>query len=389
MGENSMDNLLHWLWLTTLNGLSEYDITALLEQFDNISDIYMCKEFDNIVGIKPNIKERLRSKDLKTAKEIYETCEKKSIKILTFDMSEYPDSLRLIENPPYVIYLKGEILNWDRLLTIGVVGTRHCTDYGISATKKICTGLAEKGVTIVSGMARGIDSAAAISALSVGNKTVAVLGCGVDVVYPPENTNLMQKIIENGAVISEYPPGTQPNGRNFPRRNRIISGLSRGILVTEAPKKSGALITANYALNQGKDIFAVPGSIFKETCMGSNELLTSSAKAVSSAEDILCEYVYEISRIAPIKSKKRTIFKDSKKEKVNNEIKISIDDKKYSSLSEEEKSIVLLLIGGNVNIDDIKRQSGIDISKLTTTLSMLEFGGYIKKLPGNNYKLNI
>lgn len=387
-----MENTIYWIWLTTLSGVTSYDITALLEQFESVDKIYRSKNYDEVDGIKPLVKARLKDKDLKKANKIVERVKEIDAKIITFDSVDYPDSLRMIENPPYVLYLRGEVLNWDRLLAIGVVGTRNCTDYGISATTKICTVLAEKGITIISGMARGIDAAAAKSALSSGNKTVAVLGCGVDVVYPSENAELMNEIIENGSVISEYPPGTEPKRTNFPQRNRIISALSRGVLVVEAPKKSGALITANYALEQGKDIFAVPGSIFKDSCSGTNELLSTCAKAVSSAEDILCEYVYEISRLAPQKTKKNVFnafLRDDKSEKVNNEIKISLEDKKYQSLSCEEKSIVELLLSENLNIDDIKRKSGLDISKLTPTLSMLEFGGYIKKMPGNNYKLNI
>jgi len=383
---------LYWLWLTSLVGITSNDITALLEQFESIEKIYQAKNYDDTVGIKPLVKARLKDKGLKTANAIINRTNEIGAKILTFDSIDYPDSLRVIDNPPYVLYLRGEVLNWDRLLSIGVVGTRTCTDYGISATKKICTVLAENGITIISGMARGIDATAAKAALLAGNKTVAVLGCGIDIVYPAENRELMFEIIKNGAVISEYPPGTEPKRTNFPQRNRIISGLSRGVLVVEAPKKSGALITANSAIDQGKDLFAVPGSIFKDTCAGTNQLISTCAKAVSSAEDILCEYVYEISRLAPIKHKNKvfsTFLRDDKPEKVNNEIKISLEDTKYQSLSDEEKSIVELLLNENLNIDDIKRQSGLDISKLTTTLSMLEFGGYIKKLPGNNYKLNI
>jgi len=248
--------------------------------------------------------------------------------------------------------------------------------------------LAECGVTIISGMARGIDSVAQESALLVGNKTIAVLGNGLDVVYPSENKKLMDKIAENGTLISEYPPKTEPNGRNFPWRNRIISGLSRGILVSEAPKKSGALITAEYALEQGKDIFAVPGSIFKAESEGANKLLASGAKAVTSAKDILDEYVFEIERL---QLKKPTlidkIFKTSKK--VNNEINISLDDKRFSGLTDEEKKIISLLIEDNMHIDDIARRTGIDAGSISIKLSMLEFSGHIQKIPGNNYKLNV
>ena len=331
-------------------------------------------------------------KSLKKAEEILKKTEEIGAKIITFDSADYPDALRYINNPPYLIYLRGEILNWDRLLMIGVVGTRESTEYGIAATKRICTGLSKNGVTIVSGMARGIDTVAARAAIDSGGKTVAVLGCGIDMAYPAENAALMNDIIKNGAVISEYPPGGQPLKLHFPERNRIISGLSKGILVTEAPKKSGALITANYALENGRDLFAVPGSIFKKSSEGTNALLATCAKAVSSEYDILSEYVYELERLkdeAPKKSFFKALFKDTAAEKINNEMRLSIDDKKYRNLSEREKTVVALLLERNMHIDDIKRQSGIDIAELNRMLSVMELGGYINKLPGNNYKLNI
>lgn len=385
-----MENILRWLWLTMASGNS--DITALLEQFDTIDEIYECKDFSDFRGIKPMARSRLKNKSLKRAEKVFNYVTGIGARVLTFDDINYPDSLRTIPNPPYVLYVLGEMMKWDRLLPIGVVGTRECTDYGTEAARKICRGLAENGVTVVSGMAEGIDGAAARSAISAGNKTIAVLGCGIDIAYPAFHKNLMKEISENGAVITEYPPGTPPYGRNFPWRNRIISGLSRGIVVIEAPKKSGALITADFALEQGKDIFAVPGSIFKATCEGSNELLSKYAKSVTCAEDILEEYVFDIERLnikKPEKKGFKITFKNKKPENVNNEIKIDLDDKRYQPLSDDERKIIMLLIESNLHIDDIKRKSGFDISKLTPILSMLEFGGYIQKIPGNNYKINL
>ena len=387
-----MESELYWLWLTTLKGITSLDITALMETFETAEDVYKCEDFDGIVGIKPYVKSKLKDKSLKRANEILEKTNEIGAKIISFESIDYPDVLRNIENPPYLLYLRGDVPNWDRLLMIGVVGTRDATEYGHTAAKRICTELAKNGVTIVSGMARGIDTYAACAALESGSRTIAVLGCGIDMAYPAENRALMEQIIENGAVISEYPPGEMPERFHFPERNRIISGLSKGVLVVEAPKKSGALITANYALENGRDLFAVPGSIFKASCEGTNELLSYCAKAVSSAQDILSEYVYEIERLKLEKPKNKIVsalLRTRSNEKVNNEMKISIDEKKYQGLSDKEKTVISLLMEKNMYIDDIKRQSGIDITELTRTLSMLEFGGYINKLPGNSYKLNI
>lgn len=383
-------HILYWLWLTTLKGISNPDITALFEQFDSIEEIYSQKDYIEVAGVKPFTKRTLKDKSLKRAEAVLNACAKSQTEVLVFDDVRYPDSLRTIPSPPYVLYVRGEMMNWDRLLTIGVVGTRKCTEYGIVATRNIVSALAEQGITIVSGMAEGIDSVAAISAIKAGNKTIAVLGCGTDVVYPWQNAELMNEIIKNGAVISEYPPGSPPYRRHFPWRNRIISGLSRGVLVTEAPKQSGSLITANYALEQGRDVFAVPGSIEKDTSRGTNTLLKSCAKAVCEAKDILEEYVYEINRLKIDKpSGVKAIFAGKKKEPVNNEIKLSVDEKRYAGLSEDEKVIISMLMEKNMHIDDLTRGCGFEASKLTPMLSMLEFGGYIQKIPGNNYKLNI
>ena len=384
-----MENgVLYWIWLVQKCGIFNNDINGLLEQFDSVEEIYKEIDFKDVTNVKPSTIRRLKDKNLKEAENILNTTHKMGAEVIVYDDVRYPDMLRSIPNPPYVLYMKGEAMNWDRILGIGIVGTRTCTEYGIKATKMIAEDLAACGVTIISGMARGIDSVAQETALGVGNKTIAVLGCGIDVVYPKENKKLMDKIAENGTIISEYPPKTGPDKHNFPWRNRIISGLSRGILVTEAPKKSGALITAEYALEQGRDIFAVPGSIFKPESEGANRLLESGAKAVISAKDILDEYVFEIERLQLKKpSMIGKVLKTAKK--VNNEIKISLDDKRFSGLSNEDKQIISLLIEDNMHIDDIARRTGIDAGSLSIKLSMLEFSGHIQKIPGNNYKLNV
>lgn len=382
------NNILYWIWLVDNCGIFNNDINGLLEQYDTVEEIYKETDYSHVLNVKPSTLKKLGDKSLKKSEEILRKTHEIGAEAIAYDDIRYPDILRTLPNPPHILYMKGEIMNWDRLLGIGVVGTRNCTEYGIKAVRIIAGDLAACGVTIISGMARGIDSAAAEAALSADNKTIAVLGSGLDVVYPSENKNLMEKIIQNGTVISEYPPGTKPLSENFPWRNRIISGLSRGVLVTEAPKKSGALITAEYALEQGKDIFAVPGSIFKPECEGTNRLLANGAKAVVDARDILDEYVYEIEKL---KLEKPTVLQKILKgtKKVNNEIKISVDDKRFSALGEEEKKIIALLIKENMHIDDLARKSGIEAGRITTKLAMLEFSGHIQKIPGNNYKLNI
>lgn len=390
-----METMLHWIWLTCIPKITSADITALLEHFDTVDDIYAEKEFAGIPGIKPSIKSSLKDKSLKAVQNILNKTQALGGEVLTFDDIRFPDQLRQIENPPYVLYVCGEIMKWDRLLTIGVVGTRECTDYGIAATRHICPELAENGVTIVSGMARGIDTAAAVTAMNSGGKTIAVLGCGLDVAYPAENADIMERIKRQGAVITEFPPGTEPKRQNFPQRNRIISGLSRGVLVVEAPAKSGSLITARLALEQGRDVFAVPGSIFHANSAGTNELIGSMARPVTCAKDILDDYSYHLSRMHRDKTNRGIVGKIFAKNSIktvkpiDNEIKISLDDKKYAALSDDERAVITLLIDGNMHIDDIKRKCGFETSKLLQIMSMLEFSGHVRKIPGNNYKLNI
>lgn len=388
-----METMLHWIWLTCIPKITSADITALMEHFDTADDVYAAKDYSGIPGLKPSVKSGLKNKSLKNVENILNRMQAIGGEVLTFDDPRFPDLLRQIENPPYTLYVCGNIMKWDRLLTIGVVGTRDCTDYGIAAARHICTGLAESGVTVVSGMARGIDTVAAVSAMNSGGKTIAVLGCGPDIAYPPENADVMERIREHGVLISEYPPGTRPIGHNFPQRNRIISGISRGVLVVEAPVKSGALITARLALEQGRDVYAVPGSIFHAGSEGTNSLIGNMARPVMSAKDILDDYPYQIKHISAEKpdSRLKMFAKHTVKRTVpvDNEIKISPDDKKYAGLSEEEREIVSLLIEGNMHIDDIKRRSGFETSKLLQIMSMLEFSGHVRKIPGNNYKLNI
>lgn len=375
-----MDSLIYWVWLGNLPGIFSNKITALMEHFESIEEIYKAADYKNIPGISRGDALILGSKDLSHAKEIIEKINKLGAYILTYDDIDYPDELRKIDSPPYVLYLKGEKLSWDRLFAIGVVGTRRCTAYGAKAADNLCFDLAARGITIVSGMARGIDSAAR-AALRAGGKTIAVLGSGIDVIYPPENRELMEEIEKSGTVMTEYPPGSQPMAHHFPERNRIISGLSKGVLVIEAPLKSGALITANYALEAGRDLFAVPGEIFKDNSKGTNLLIKQGARIVSSAMDIIEEYPADIEKLVPAEEKPE--------EPVNNIRRITIDDEKYQALDKKEQSVISLLIEKNMHIDDISVHTGIDIGELNAMLPMLEMLGLIRKLPGDNYKLEV
>lgn len=217
--------------------------------------------------------------------QLQRQCKNLGIRLLTIYEEDYPQCLRQISDPPLVLYVMGQLPQ--EAYAVGIVGSRECTDYGIKAASYFSYELARKGTPIISGGARGIDTVAHTAALKAGGKTVAVLGCGLDIAYPEENKNLFRRIAENGAVISEYPPGVRPFTYNFPARNRIIVGLSQAVLVAEAAKKSGALITAHLAADEGREVYCVPGSIFSGKSVGCHDLLRKGAKPVDTVDDIL------------------------------------------------------------------------------------------------------
>lgn len=282
-----------------------------------------------------------------------------NIGIVCWDEPQYPQSLRNISNPPYLLYYQGDLDITDQPC-LAIVGSRVATTYGKTTAQKLAKELAAVGMVIVSGMARGIDSEAHRGALEYG-KTIAVLGSGLDVIYPPENRGLFQDIINSGAAISEFPLHTAPEPHNFPLRNRIISGLSRGILVIEAKEKSGALITADFALEQGRDVFALPGPINSKTSAGPNNLIKQGAKLITGIEDVLEEY-YDINH-----THGRT------------------EQGQLPLLDDNEKLVLDLIAHQSLHFDDMLQNTGMDIGTLSTLLFKLEFEGIIKSLPGNYY----
>ena len=311
----------------------------------------------SIKGIGPKIAQGIESAifQIDIDKE-FENIYRKGIKIITIFSDEYPILLKEIHDPPIVLYIKGSLplRNY-----ISVVGTRKPSKYGMHMAEKLSGELAERGATVVSGMARGIDTYAHIGALKGNGMTIAVLGSGVDVIYPYENKGLYQKIISSGAVVSEYPPGTRPRKEYFPRRNRIIAGLSLGTLVVEAPEKSGALITASFALSAGREVFAIPGRSDFGRFKGTNKLIKDGAKLVETVDDIIDEFPY---------------IEWKKKEK-------SVP---YSLTEKEEK--VYSIIGDMPKyIDEIMRESKLSMGEFFSVVLSLELKGLIKEIGGKRY----
>lgn len=377
----------YWLWLSLKKGYDSLKITRLLEIFDSPYEIYNTPKEDlKKMGIFSNkdIK-TLSDKSLKVVESVKKKCQEKGIRILTYDSPNYPEKLKHIPEPPYVLYVKSrEKINLNDKLCIGMVGNREATDYGKLVTGEIASGLSKAGVVVVSGMARGIDGASHAATIAAGGLTVAVLGCGVDICYPPEHKGLMAEIIENGMVISEYPPGSPPAKQHFPVRNRIISGLSDGIVVTEAPETSGSLITADYALKQGRDVFAVPGDIHKNRSVGTNNLIRQGAVLVTSAIDVLEEY--ELLYINTLKQSINNQKEEYKEEKENVDIS---DSEKYNGLSDSQMKIINNLSLKPQNLENLLLKTELSPDELSTELMMLEIGGFIKALPGKNFVLNV
>lgn len=348
----------YWLKLSRINNLRttiKIDLITALGSVKNVFDAK--KDILFRAGFTKQHYDTLHSDILsQEIKNIIELCSKKSIKIIPIPHEEYPEMLKYIPDPPLVLYAQGSI---PKANAMAIVGSRKASGYGVNTAFKIASELALSGLVIVSGMARGIDTAAHSGALDAGGKTVAVLGCGVDIVYPPENWGVMERIIKTGAVISEYPPGSPPSPPHFPSRNRIISGMSLGTLVVEAGFKSGSLITANCALEQGRDVFSIPGNINNYNSMGTNRLIKDGARIVLDSEDVLDELSFGT---VPFENKRRGKRKS-----------------RETVIGDKGKKIVTALRIEDLYDEELSEKTNIHLIDIHEILLDLELRGIIKK----------
>ena len=413
--------LVHWIWLAHRPGLTDRMKAALLEHFSDPEDIYFAQSeaFAHIDGMTREVAQAPAEKDLSTAEKNLADAMKYKLHILTYRDVAYPKRLKHIPDPPLVLYYKGTLPDFDSQPVIGVVGTRDASPYGLSAAKKFGHEIAACGGMVVSGLAAGIDGMAMKSALSAGGTVVGILGCGAEQVYPKSNRWLFEDLERYGCILSEFPPETPPLKWNFPKRNRLISGLSHGVLVVEAPEKSGALITANQALEQGRDVFVVPGNLDQPTCVGSNKLLKDGGILASCGWDILSEYeaifpgkvtkdtrpsrqrvapeeTANSEKILPKVAQKLRLpeIKGPKKEKSYKKDVDKFDlpnysdvNKDLSALTPEQRSIVETLRGGERLVDEIIAETNLPAGKVSSLLTMLAIKGFLEKLPGNRVRL--
>ena len=369
-----MTELESLLILNGISGLGSIRTRRLLERFASAKKVLSLSI--NELTLDGLIPPRVAENIVRFAKDDFlrnelSLIKKADAKLISYSDIDYPENLSHIPDSPVILYVKGNISK-ENNLAIAVVGSRRASFYGLSTAEKLSMGLSELGITIVSGMARGIDASAHRGALKAKGPTIAVLGNGLSRIYPPENKKLFEEIARNGAILSEFPMTTPPSAYNFPRRNRIISGLSLGVVVVEASNKSGALITSRFALEQGREVFAVPGKVDSVNSQGVNNLIKQGAKLISNVEDILEE-------IAPqLKHHMRSNEKQPPRE-------LSHEGIKPGHLMEDELNIYEHIRGRAVHIDEIADRSGCSASQAMSILLKLELKHLIKQLPGKHF----
>ena len=359
---------LGWLALRLVPGVGARTIHRLMQQFGSPEGVFAAsrEHLSRVPGLTNRTVDAIRSFPAeKAAQKEMARLHTLGMHIIRWGTRDYPDLLANISDPPPILYVKGELLPEDER-SVAVVGSRRASAYGLSVCRRLCAGLAWQGWTVVSGMARGIDSAAHLGALETGGRTLAILGTGLDVVYPRENRKLSQRIAASGALVSEFPLGTPPEPGNFPIRNRIISGLALGVVVVEATAKSGSLITARMALEQDRQVFAIPGQIDQQSFAGPHRLIKEGAKLVEGPEDIVDELSPMISRKSPARVVQRE----------------EVLHGAHAEMGERERMLWSVLGTEPLHIDDITRKLDLSVSQTAELLLRLEIKGLIRQLPG-------
>lgn len=394
----------YWIWFAQLKGLSAWQKQQLLETYADPEELYHA-DTRRLSDLPAEVVSALEEKDLTEARQILYRCNQRGISILTYQDGAFPKRLRSIEDPPVLLYYRGHLPDWQAQPLIGVVGTRKASAYGLQTAHMLASQIAVCGGLVVSGMATGIDAASMEGALDAGKMTVGVLGGGVDVIYPASNRSLYRRIEANGCLLSEYPPGSRPFPHHFLQRNRIISGLSDGVLVVEAPEKSGALNTACHAFSQGRDMFAVPGNLGVDSCLGSNALLQEGAYPALSGWDVVKHYenlypgavakrtpqlqkrpqealpkVAQQAALPQTQGEKMEKLPQKSIDKVENST-YSVLDKRETSLSREETAVLDLLSQTPQFPDAVLDRAELPPAMVQSILTRLSIKGLVQYQP--------
>ncbi len=356
-----MSDKRYWIGFNLIKGIGAVRMQALIQHFGDLEVAWKAVPADLAqAGLNLKLIERIiQARANIDLERLWAKIEAQGIKILTWEDESYPQRLKEIEQPPPVLYLRGDYLP-DDLFAVAIVGTRRVTPYGRQITEELSAFLAAQGITIVSGLARGVDAIAHQTALKAGGRTIGVLGSGVDKIYPPEHRALAEQMIERGALISDYAPGTPPDASNFPPRNRIISGLSLAVVVVEAGETSGALITAEFAAEQGREIFAVPGSILAPQSKGTNKLIQNGALPLLCVDDLM--QALDLTRVGEHKAARKIIPTD-----------------------ETEARLMNVLGDEPLHVDEIRNQTELPIEKVSAALALMELKGMVRQVGGMNY----
>lgn len=351
----------YWIGFNLIKGIGAVRLQALIKHFGDLEIAWKAAPIDLArAGLNRKVIERIvQARQNVDLEKLWAKIESQGIKIFTWEDETYPQRLKEIDQPPPVLYIRGEYLP-DDLFAVAIVGTRRVTAYGRQITEELGGYLASNGITMVSGLARGVDAIAHQTALKAGGRTIGVLGSGVDRIYPPEHRGLAEKMMESGAIVSDYAPGTPPDASNFPPRNRIISGLSLAVVVIEAGETSGALITAEFAAEQGREVFAVPGSILAPQSKGTNKLIQNGALPLLSVNDLM--QALNLTRMGEHKAARKIIPSD-----------------------ETEARLLTVLGAEPLHVDEIRKQTELPIEKVSATLALMELKGMVRQVGGMNY----
>ena len=390
--------LKYWVWLAELPRLKGPERLALLRHFGSPEELFFAdrEELLLVEGLPPARAELALNRDLSAADRILADCQGLGQRIMTIQDAEYPQRLRNIFNPPLVLYVKGRMPVMDEEAAIAVVGTRECTPYGTACGERLGRELAASGAVVVTGLARGVDSAAARGALRAGGTVVGVTGGGLDVVYPPENGDLYADVAATGVLLSEYPPGSPPDKAHFPVRNRIMSGLSVAALVVEAPGHSGALITARLALEQGREVYAVPGPIDAPDSVGCNRLIRDGAGLAAEGWDILRDFqerfpeklrpAGKLPAWTPLPTRRRAEPRRKPEPAPEPEKAPALRAVSREGLTDDQIALLgVLEPEGPIQVDDLIESTGIPARRVSSALTMLEIDGCVRQHDGKRY----